>query len=187
MENNPILKQKRKKQRIYPKRFRLQNSTDKILFVNETGREIPIQLTIPGIAQRYFNIKPGNFQICLCSDEIEYHTSERRLILYFPQITPFEKIDTPRKTLHEEYYFIKKIKEKQVSIKYLKNLLYETLNLNLIKNIQTIDTPDHTQIQLCTSLCLIKDVKDLNKFQSDWEDELTAIDPMAMAISYIFD
>jgi len=186
MENITILKQKRKRQRIYPKRFRLQNSTDKILIVNETGREIPITLSIPGIAQRYYNIRPGNFQICLCSDEIEYHTSERRLILYFPQITPFEKIDTPKKTLHEEYYFIKKIKEKQVSIKYLKKLPYESLNLNLIKNIQTIDTPDHTQIQLCTSICLIKNITDLNNFQSDWEDELTAIDPMTMAISQIF-
>jgi len=187
MENVKILKQKRKKLRIYPKRYRLHNSTEKILIVNETDREIPITLTIPGIALRYFNIRPGNFQICLCSDEIEYHTSERRLILYFPQITPFEKIDKPIKTLQEEYYYIKKVKEPQVSIKYLKSLTYESLNLDLIKNIQTIDTPDHTQIRLCTSICLIKNITDLNDFQSDWEDELTALDPMAMAISQIFD
>jgi len=74
MENITILKQKRKRQRIYPKRFRLQNSTDKILIVNETGREIPITLSIPGIAQRYYKIRPGNFQNCLCSDEIEYNS-----------------------------------------------------------------------------------------------------------------
>jgi len=187
MENVKLLKQQQKRQRIHPKRYRLQKSTDKILIVNETGREIPISLSIPGIAQSYFNIRPGNFQICLCSDEIERHTSDRKLVLYFLQVTPFEKIDIPRKTLHEEYYFIRKVEEQQVTIDYLKQLDYDSLNLNLIKSIQKVDTPDQTQIQLCTSICLIKNVTDLNNFQYDWEDELTAINPMAMAISQIFD
>jgi len=187
MECNRLLKQKQKKQRIYPKRYRIQNNTDKIFFVNETDREIPIQLTIPEIANRYFNIRKGNFQICLCSDEIDDHTLEKPLIVYFPQITPFEKIDTPRKTLHEEYYYIKKINKEQVSLKFLRNLDYEKLNLNLVKNIQTIDTPKQTQIQLCTSFCLLEDLRDLNSFLPNWEEELIRLDPLAMAISNIFD